>query len=192
MSDVQDRRGFLRAAAAAGAAWALADLALVQDALASAAEQAGTRSESYLALTAADAGVLEAMAARIIPSIDGRPGAREAGAVYFMDRALATFNRQLKKTYVSGVSDLNRRAGRAGATKGFVSLPAAGQDDVLRQIERTPFFQAVRFDTVVGTFGSPSWGGNRDFTGWTMIGFTHQPAFQPPFGYYDADRSGTT
>jgi hypothetical protein len=45
----------------------------------------------------------------------------------------------------------------------------------------------VRFDTIVGTFGAASWGGNRDDAGWRMLGFTHEPAFRPPFGYYDAD-----
>ena len=54
-------------------------------------------------------------------------------------------------------------------------------------IERTPFFQAVRFDTIVGMFALPTWGGNRDYAGWHMLGLEHQPQFQPPFGYYDAD-----
>ena len=58
---------------------------------------------------------------------------------------------------------------------------------MLRDIEQTPFFQAARFDTIVGTFALPTWGGNRDYAGWHMLGLEHQPAFQPPFGYYDAE-----
>ena len=58
---------------------------------------------------------------------------------------------------------------------------------MLREIEKTPFFQAARFDTIVGTFALPTWGGNRDYAGWHMLGFEHQPRFQAPFGYYDAD-----
>ena len=69
----------------------------------------------------------------------------------------------------------------------FASLTAAQQDDLLREIEKTPFFQAVWFDTIVGTFGLPTWGGNRDYAGWHLLGFEHQPSYQPPFGYYDAD-----
>jgi gluconate 2-dehydrogenase gamma chain len=187
MTDVHSRRNFLRAAAAAGAAWAMADLAHVDDALAAAARQATEQPGTFAALTADQAAVVDAAAARILPSVDGRPGAREAGAVYFIDRALSTFNKGQTKTYVNGVNDLNRRASRAGASRKFVALTTAQQDEILRLIEKTPFFQALRFDTIVGTFGSASWGGNRDAAGWRMLGFSHQPAFLPPFGYYDAD-----
>jgi hypothetical protein len=38
----------------------------------------------------------------------------------------------------------------------------------------------------VGTFALPSWGGNRDYMGWHLLGFEHQMTFQAPFGYYDA------
>ena len=84
------------------------------------------------------------------------------------------------------MKDLDTRARRRRRPRGFTQLAPARQDEILRQIEKTPFFQAVRFDTIVGTFGSPAWGGNRDMAGWRLLGFTHQPAFQPPFGYYDA------
>src|SRR3954452_10876325 len=96
MNELHNRRAFLRAAAAAGAAWAAADLVQVEDALAWAGQQAahgaGAPSTAARALTQAQADVIEAMVSRIIPSVDGRPGAREAGAVHFVDRALATFN----------------------------------------------------------------------------------------------------
>ena len=45
----------------------------------------------------------------------------------------------------------------------------------------------MRFDTIVGTFALPSWGGNRDYAGWHLLGLEHQMRFQAPFGYYDAD-----
>jgi len=45
----------------------------------------------------------------------------------------------------------------------------------------------MRFDTIVGTFALPTWGGNTDHRGWQMIGFEHLPRFQAPFGFYDAD-----
>jgi hypothetical protein len=69
----------------------------------------------------------------------------------------------------------------------FTKLTAAQQDDVIRAIEKTPFFQAIRFDTIVGMFALPTWGGNRDHAGWDMIGLEHQPRFQPPFGAYDVE-----
>jgi len=187
MNELHNRRAFLRAAAMAGAAWAAADLLDVEDALAWAGQQAAAGSATT-ALTGAQALAIEAVASRIIPSVDGKPGAREAGAVYFIDRALATFNAAQKPAYVDGIADLNRRAAaKVPGSQGFASLAPSQQDDVLREIEKTPFFQALRFDTIVGTFALPSYGGNRDYAGWHLLGFEHQPRFQAPFGFYDAD-----
>ena len=189
MTDLHNRRAFIRAAMAAGVAWAAADIAHVDAALAWASQQSATGGAGAItALTKAQASVVDAVASRILPAVDGRPGAHEAGAVYFVDRALATFNAPQKALYVSGLADVNRRASAlVPGASGFAALNTAQQDQVLRQIETTPFFQAIRFDTIVGTFALPTWGGNRDFTGWHVIGFDHQPRFQAPFGYYDAD-----
>jgi gluconate 2-dehydrogenase gamma chain len=193
MSDLHDRRMFLRAAAAAGAAWAAADLMHVEEALAWAAQQhAAHGSDAPRAvhvLTKGQAEALDALTSRILPSVDGRPGAHEAGVVYFIDRALATFNAAQKSVYADGVADLNRRAtGKWGtAAASFAHLTPAQQDELLHDIEQTPFFQAARFDTIVGTFALPTWGGNHDYAGWRLLGLEHQPAFQPPFGFYDAN-----
>jgi gluconate 2-dehydrogenase gamma chain len=187
MDDLHNRRAFLRAAMAAGAAWAAADFVQVEEALAWAAGQAASNGEPVLrALSRAQADALGAAATRILPSVDGRPGAHEAGALYFIDRALATFNAGQKKLYLDGIAELNQRAA-ATAGAAFAALTPAQQDAVLREVEQTPFFQSLRFDTIVGTFALPAWGGNRDFAGWHMLGFEHQPRFQAPFGYYDAD-----
>ena len=45
-------------------------------------------------------------------------------------------------------------------------------------------------DTVLGFLGNPSYGGNRGEMGWKQIGFEHDMAYDPPFGYYDALVSG--
>lgn len=186
--DLHSRRAFLRAAAAAGAAWTAADLLAVEDALAwSAGQTAGGSSGGFTALSAAEAETVVALSSRIIPSVDKRPGAQEAGVVFFVDRALATFNAGQRRMYAEGLQDLNRRAGDMFKAAAFSKLTAAQQDEIIRAIEKTPFFQAVRFDTIVGTFALPTWGGNRDYAGWHMIGLEHQPRFQPPFGAYDVE-----
>jgi len=186
--DLHSRRAFLRAAAAAGAAWSAADLLPIEDALAWSAEQAAAKpSGGFTALSAGEAETIDALSSRIIPSVDKRPGAHEAGVVFFVDRALATFNAGQKKIYAEGLQDLNRRAADMFKATAFSKLTAAQQDEVIRAIEKTPFFQAVRFDTIVGTFALPTWGGNRDHAGWNMIGLEHQPRFQPPFGAYDVE-----
>lgn len=188
MSDLPSRRAFLRAALAAGVAWTTVDLSQVEEALAMSARHAAGGGYAFSALTPAEAESIDAIASRILPSVDGRPGAHEAGAVCFIDRALCTFNSAQKKLYTSGVAHLDRASSRRrkGTTR-FVALPVAEQDQLLRKIEKTRFFQAVRFDTIVGTFALPTWGGNQGFVGWQLLGLTHQPAFGPPFGFYDAD-----
>jgi hypothetical protein len=90
MADLHNRRSFLRAAAAAGAAWAAADLLQVEEALAWAVDQkARPAGGEFWTFTADQARVLDAVASRIFPAIDGRPGAHEAGVVYFIDKSLA-------------------------------------------------------------------------------------------------------
>lgn len=190
MMDIASRRAFLRAAMAAGAAWATADLLQVEEALAFAAHQAPASTAAASALTPAQRAGVEALVGRLIPAVDGRPGAREVGAASFIDRALATFNASQKAAYVAGLTDLNRRAAAKQAGASFDRLSPAQQDEVLREVEQTPFFQMARFDTIVGTFGLPAYGGNQDYAGWHMIGFDHQPRFQAPFGYYDAQPTG--
>ena len=188
MDELENRRMFLRAAAAAGVAWLASDLLAVEEALAWAAHQASNTDAATTVLTRAEADVIDRMTARILPPVDGRPGAHDAGVVHFIDRALSTFNAGERRLYRNGIADLNRRARRLrrGAS-GFAGLAAADQDEILRAIEKTPFFQRVRFGTIVGMFALPTWGGNRDHTGWQMLGLAHQPVFQAPFGSYDAD-----
>lgn len=188
MLDLQTRRTFLRAAMAAGAAWAAADLGQVEEALAWSAGQSASGAAATSALTKTQAEVVDAMASRILPAVEGRAGAHEAGAIYFIDRALATFNAPQLPVYTRGVADLNRRAAaKVPGSASFAALATAEQDEILRAIEKTPFFQAARFDTLVGTFALPTWGGNRDYAGWHLLGFEHRPAFEAPFGYYDAE-----
>ena len=88
--------------------------------------------------------------------------------------------------HADGVANLNRRASRAKVAT-FAALTPLQQDELLHAIEKTPFFKAVRLDTIVGTFALPSWGGNRDYAGWHLLGLEHQSRFQPPFGYYDGE-----
>src|SRR5262249_59149424 len=59
-------------------------------------------------LTAAEGKEVEAIASCIIPS-DGTPGAREAGVVYFIDRALLTFSADQQKVYREGIPEIHKR-----------------------------------------------------------------------------------
>lgn len=142
---------------------------------------------AFSTLTADEARVIEALTSQIIPT-DSSPGAREAGVVYFIDQALASFDADKKDRYREGVALVNAtRAKLFPAVSPDVSkLTTQQQVAILQAIEKTEFFDLLRTHTVLGFFGDPSYGGNRNRIGWKHIGFEHRMAFAPPFGYYDA------
>ena len=138
----------------------------------------------------AEAADVEAVTARIVPS-DDSPGAREAGAVYFIDRALSTFFSRFAAEYrelLAGFQAAYRQ--RHPDAESFASLTAEQQDQFLKGVEQTPFFSATQTLTLTGMFASPSYGGNRNGAGWALIGFEDHHVFQPPFGYYDRGYAG--
>ncbi|MCC6771956.1 MAG: gluconate 2-dehydrogenase subunit 3 family protein [Gemmatimonadaceae bacterium] len=182
------RRAFLAAAAGLGAVWAIADRASVEKALAYAARAVKQRpAPPFATLTPDEGAALGAMAERIIPTTE-TPGAREAGVIFFIDRALGSFENSALPDVRTGLAALNARAAsRKGGAASFAALAPADQDAILIEIEKDPFFEGVRYLTMVGMFAMPSHGGNRDMVGWKILGFDHQPAYQPPFGYYDAE-----
>jgi hypothetical protein len=141
-------------------------------------------------LNAADAADIEAISAQIVPS-GATPGAREAHAVYFIDRALATFFAAWSQDFRAGLAEFQSayRAANPGSASFAKAAPDA-QTAYLRTVDRTPFFEAMRTLTLLGMFSSPQYGGNYAGSGWKMMGFADQHAFTPPFGYYDREYSG--
>jgi hypothetical protein len=140
--------------------------------------------------SAADAADVEALTAQIIPS-GATPGAREAHAVYFIDRALATFFAERAAAFRAGLSQFQeafRAAYPSSAT--FAAASAADQLAFLKTVDRTPFFESARVLTIIGTLTSAKYGGNKDGLGWKMMGFEDQHVFEPPFGDYDRDYKG--
>jgi gluconate 2-dehydrogenase gamma chain len=130
---------------------------------------------------------IEAMAAQIIPT-DDTPGAREARVIYFIDRALTTFDRDKHAQYVQGLEDLAIRTRELFPNAGrFSDLSATQQIQVLTAIEKSEFFSIVRLHTIMGFLANPEYGGNHDQIGWKLIGFTDEHSFQPPFGFYDQE-----
>jgi len=186
------RRGFLRASGGV-VGWSF--LALHFPAAARAAREArgivaGAIPQSLVFLTPAEADEVEEISALIIPT-DDMPGAREAGAVYFIDRVLADFLAPQAEEFRSGLADFGRRMRQAhpGATS-FADLDGAEAEAFLASVQSTPFFNLCRTLTVWGTLSDPAHGGNRDEAGWRILGFEDRHAWQPPFGYYDADAHG--
>jgi gluconate 2-dehydrogenase gamma chain len=131
-------------------------------------------------LTAAEFETLEAITGRLIPTDASGPGAIEAQAARYVDRALGGALAPFREAYRSGLAALDRHA---QASKGapFLRLSAADQDVVLGDLERnaaagfTPgaaaFFGLVLSHTIQGTFCDPFYGGNTNFAGWDLIGY---------------------
>jgi hypothetical protein len=140
--------------------------------------------------SAADAADVEAIAAQIVPS-GATPGAREAHAVYFIDRALGTFFAAWAAEFRPALGDFQTKF--RASHPGSVSFAQAGSDEqigFLKTVDGTPFFDSVRTLTLLGMFSSPKYGGNFGGAGWKMMGFADQHAFAPPFGFYDAEYTG--
>lgn len=176
-----------RAWLAAGLGWAGGEALEAAWQHAHAASGGGT---ALRVLTRREADELQTLTAGIVPSDDG-PGAREAGVVYFIDAALASFDADRRPDYRKGLAEVRRAAARLFPGKaGIGGLTREQVGQLLTNIEKTEFFQLLRTHTVLGFLGSPSYGGNRGGAGWAYIGFEDRMAFEPPFGYYDARPEG--
>jgi len=180
------RRGFLAdSGRAAAVSWLALNVPWLT-ALAGCARDDARKGDGFVALTPAEAKTMRAFAACIIPSGDGMPGADEAGAVYFVDRAFRMpFFAESVPLIRAGLAHLDARARSAGAAD-FATLLPQNQVTILREVEREPFFAAARTLVVIGTFADPSYGGNRHGAGWTIVGIEHQPTYSAPYGWYDA------
>ncbi len=203
------RRDFLlRFGGAAGAAWITAQwpamLAAAQHAHAAAG---ASPAPAFEVLTPEQATEIEAIASLIIPT-DELPGAREAGVVYFIDRALQTFAADAKPAYQQGLADLNRMAGEMfPGIERFSAATPNQQEKLFARLEEESqtghatnrrrfstsginFAEAIWFHTLAGFLVDPEGGGNRDYAGWKVIGRDPAHSFSPPFGFYDKDYPG--
>jgi len=172
--------------------WAAGNLPGVRAALAHARRAAaGPAPLSFEFFTPVQGADIEAMTARVWPT-DDTPGAREVGAVHFIDHALATDHAAapLKSVFTGGVEQLRSKVSELFLDSGpgrFAGLPVERQVGVLRAIETTPFFDAVRTATLLALFANPSYGANPDGKNWAAIGFEPRFVWRPPFGAYDRD-----
>ena len=162
------RRDVLKRVSIAGAAAAVPVDAIAQ----------ATR-ESFETLTAAEGATLEAIVARLIPTDSNGPGATEARAARYIDRALGGFLASFRDVYRLGLSGIETYA-RTAKGSAFTQLSAQDQDAVLGDMERNAakgfvtaqiFFNLVLAHTIQGTFCDPFYGGNANFVGWDLIGY---------------------
>lgn len=147
-------------------------------------ESSGPPRPTHVNLTAREAEILDAMVDRLIPADEHGPGAREAGVVHYIDRALGGPLADDRETYRAGLEALDRYA-RYSRGAPFVELPPEDQDSVLFDVQggsatgteagfpgsSASFFYTVRSHVWQGMFGDPAYGGNVDFAGWSLVGY---------------------
>ena len=162
------RRDILKRVGVAGAA-----AAVPIDAIAQAAR------EPFETLTAAEGATLEAMVARLIPTDSNGPGATDARAARYIDRALGGFLTSFLVAYRTGLAGVETYA-RTAKGASFTQLSAQDQDAVLTDMENNAakgfpaaalFFNVVLSHTIQGTFCDPFYGGNANFVGWDLLGY---------------------
>ena len=161
-------RDILKRAGIAGAAAAVPIDAIAQ----------ATR-EAFETLTAAEGATLEAIVARLIPTDANGPGAAEARAARYIDRALGGFLNSFVVVYRTGLAGVESYA-RSAKGASFTQLSAHDQDALLTDMENNAakgfpaaalFFNVVLSHTIQGTFGDPFYGGNANFVGWDLLGY---------------------
>lgn len=150
---------------------------------------------------ASEAKVVVAACERIFPADESGPGATQAGVMVYIDRQLAGPYGTDKYRYMQGpFVESNPEHGyqgrenpqqtyRAGVRKlgaDFAGLDGAKQDERLKAIEQTRFFQLLRQHTIEGMFCDPMHGGNADLIGWQMLGYPGpQMSYRGVIGEYN-------
>jgi len=186
----ESRRAFLvgAAAGAAAGAGAVATAALVSESQAQtrSAEAAATQplpdsAKQGAFLNAPDAETVAAFAERIMPGAPGKPGATDANVLNYIDLALAGAYGDQQDFYRHGLAALEAHC-RTTYGESFARLSPERQDETIRALEEgkaesftwpsaRAFFETLRTHTMEGMFADPVYGGNKEFSGWNLVGF---------------------
>src|SRR5262249_8641353 len=138
----------------------------------------------------ADSLTIEVFTERLMPGAPGKPGAKDAGVLNYIDLALAGAYQDQQDFYRRGLVALEAHC-QATYKQSFTQLAAAKQDEVITAMVEgkatgfswptsQAFFNTLRTHTMEGMFADPVYGGNKDFAGWRLVGFPGaQPAFTP-------------
>ena len=136
--------------------------------------------------TEPEANVIVAACERVFPADETGPGATRAGAIVYIDRQLAgpygsDRYRYTKPPFVESLPEHGYqgkenpqeiyRAGIPRLGADFVTLDGTMQDERLKAIEKTHFFQLLRQHTIEGMFCDPMHGGNAGLVGWQLLGY---------------------
>jgi gluconate 2-dehydrogenase gamma chain len=132
-------------------------------------------------LSLPEARTLDALTVRIVPGDKHDPGAREAGVLHYIDRALGGPYASYVEAYQVGLDRLDASSRERFGTQ-FWRTSASRQGNLVerlrlgelrhgRQRWGAEFFHLVWVHTLEGLLSDPAYGGNRDLVGWRLVGF---------------------
>ena len=161
-----------------------------QDANAVAPQTHATGAGNGTFFNAQDAATIAAFTERLMPGAPGKPGARDAAVLNYIDLALSGAYAELQDFYRRGLAQLDAYC-RKTYNEPFVRLDASQQDAVITTLEQgkatgftwpdaRAFFETLRTHTIEGLFADPVYGGNKDFAGWRLVGFPGGQAVYTP------------
>jgi gluconate 2-dehydrogenase gamma chain len=127
-----------------------------------------------------EAKVMTAMAEHIIPG-DDDPGATDAGVINFIDKQLTSNLKEFQDLYRKGIEGI-LEISKIKYGKPFDELEWKDQDQILcdlesgnikgdiwNEINAQDFFRMIREHTMMGFYGSPRHGGNKDYISYRML-----------------------
>jgi gluconate 2-dehydrogenase gamma chain len=152
-----DRRGFLKTTATAAAAATVA---------------CSAPEGQWRALTNEEAVTLAAACDQIVPP-DDDPGAADAGVVRFIDRQLATREKENLPIWQKGVRGLDAFDDQTALLKAMEAGEVPG--DGWEGLEPRAFFDRLVKYTMMGFYGDPRHGGNLRHVSWRMLGIPPAP-----------------
>ncbi len=134
----------------------------------------------YRVFTSEEGDCLTALCEQVIPA-DYDPGATDAGVIHFIDKLLAERFPHLLATYQQGVRALDASC-REMFGQPFAGLTADRQIEVMQAMETgklpeghwqevrsSAFFSQVVRHTMMGFYGPPRHGGNRNYVSYRMM-----------------------
>jgi len=143
-----------------------------------------TAPPAYLFFSGAEAKTLIAMCEQIIPA-DDTPGATDAGVIHYIDRQLIGIFTRHQVTYRKGLEALHKTCLRVYQTA-FENLDFKRQTATLCLLEtnqapkecwgdqsQSEFFNLVIDHTRQGFYGSPRYGGNKNYVSYRMLGLAY-------------------
>lgn len=138
------------------------------------------KNQAFTALSLAEAATLDALFEQLFPADENGPGASSIGVINYLDRALSGPYARHLETYRLGVYALDAES-EARFGKRFADAESTQQQELVsalennsagsfKAVEAKTLFELARSHLQEGLFADPIYGGNRDKSGWRVLG----------------------